>query len=159
MQRPNIPLLQIPPRGNNNNIQRMNTPRGRGRANSFNNNILPRQLDFNLNVNANIYAARPHMGDRNVRANAENAVMMNAIQNGDEMVEFHGESALEEPRYYKKSTFNSLPKNARGTRKNPFTRANIRAANVEFYRARKVQGGKRRKTRKGKKSSKRTRKH
>lgn len=103
--------------------------------------------------NGNIYANRPHRGNRNVPANAENAVMLNSIQNGDEMVDFHGESALAEPRYYKKSTFNSLPKNARGTKKNPFTRANIRAANVEFYRARKVQGGKRRKTRR------RTRKH
>lgn len=159
MQRPNIPILQIPAfQNNNNNIQRMNSPRRRFSNNNLN-NFGPRRLNFNLDVNANIYAGRPHMGNRNVRANAENAVMLNAIQNGDEMVEFHGESALEEPRYYKKSTFNSLPKSARGTKKNPYTRAEIRAANVEFYRARKVQGGRKRKTRKGKKSSKRTRKH
>lgn len=151
MARPNIPLLQIPAFANNTNIERMNTPRGRFNSNN-NNNFGPRRINFtmNENANANIYAGRPHMGNRNLGENAENAILMENIEDEDEMVNFHGESALAEPRYYKKSTFNSLPKNRNGTKKNPFTRARIRANNVEFYRARKAEGGRRRKTRRRK---------
>lgn len=152
MARPNIPLLQIPARNNFNefNIQRMNSPRRR--FNNFNNNgaIGPLRLNFNQNVNANIYANRPHNGERNVAENAENAIMLNAIENGDEMVNFHGE--FNRGHLYKKSTFNSLPKNRNGTKKNPMSRATIRANNVRYYRARKVGGAKKRKTMKNRRS-------
>jgi hypothetical protein len=76
---------------------------------------------------------------KNIPRNAENAVMMEPIADGNNMVNFHGEYDL--GRYYKKSTYNSfvVPK------KNPFTRRAIRTRNVVRYKA-KVGG--RRKTRK-----------
>jgi hypothetical protein len=82
---------------------------------------------------------------KNIPRNAENAVMMEPVQDGNNMVNFHGEYDL--GRYYKKSTYNSMeyPK------KNPFTRRAINSNNLVQYKA-KVGG--RRKTRKTKKARK-----
>ncbi len=74
--------------------------------------------------------------------NAKNAITEEPIEEGQNMVNFHGESNL--GRYYKQNTYYALKE-----KKNPFTRRNIKAKNVVFYKA-KLQGGKR-KTRKGRK--------
>jgi hypothetical protein len=93
---------------------------------------------------------------RNVPENATNAVTFEPIQNGNEMVTFHGN--LNRPnaqRYYKRSTFNSIATNSRsGLKRNPFTRQNIRPTNVRGYTARIQRGGKkqRRKTRRSKRA-------
>lgn len=69
--------------------------------------------------------------------NTTNIIMGDEIEEGENMVNFHGESNL--GRYYKKSTFNAIPT----PKKNPFTRKLIEAKNIIPYRARLV-GGKRR---------------
>ncbi len=63
--------------------------------------------------------------------NAQNIITNNAIQDGNEMVNFHGESNM--GRYYKRSTYNALR-----AKKNPYTRRNIQPQNVRFYRAKKT---------------------
>ncbi len=73
--------------------------------------------------------------------NAINAVTMEPIEEGQNMVNFHGESEL--GRYYTQNTYHALK-----DKKNPFTRRNIKPRNLVFYKA-KVKGGKR-KTRRGK---------
>ena len=80
---------------------------------------------------------------KNLPRNAENAVMMEPIADGNEMVNFQGEYDL--GRYYKKRTYNSLV----APKKNPFTRRAINSKNVVRYKA-KVGG--RRKTRKARKT-------
>jgi hypothetical protein len=93
---------------------------------------------------ANIYAGVPHEGERNVPANAENAIFMSAIEPGTEMVNFHGESGLVNSRYYTLNGFRQLPmKMFPGVgrfKENPYTRQPIRPANVTRYRK---TGGKR----------------
>jgi hypothetical protein len=66
---------------------------------------------------------------------SEDAITMNAIEEGNRMVNFHGEKNM--GRYYKKSTFNSLK------RTNPYTRRKILPANRTNYIA-TFKGGKRR---------------
>jgi len=92
---------------------------------------------------ANIYADIPHAGVRNVPANAENAILMNAIAPGTEMVNFHGEAGHN--RYYTLNGFRQFPmKMFPGVgrfKENPHTRQPIRPANVTRY---KKTGGKRR---------------
>jgi hypothetical protein len=88
-----------------------------------------------------------NMGEINGVVDKENAITYEPIENGNEMVNFHGEKAL--GRYYKKSSFNSFAKNADGVKKNPFTRALIAPGNVKKYTAK---GGKRRKHRKARKT-------
>ena len=68
--------------------------------------------------------------------NATNAITMEPILEGTNMVNFHGES--ESGRYYTKNTYNSLTK----PKRNPFTRSIIKPSNVISYKAR-VKGGKR----------------
>jgi hypothetical protein len=82
---------------------------------------------------------------KNLPRNAENAVMMEPIADGNNMVNFQGEYDL--GRYYKKSTYNSFV----APKTNPFTRRAIGIRNVVRYKA-KVGG--RRKTRKTRKARK-----
>jgi hypothetical protein len=81
---------------------------------------------------------------RNIPANATNAITYNSIQNGNEMVTFHGNlNRNEGRRYYKRTTYNSLNVNPRsGLKQNPFTRQNIRPENTVRYTARVRGGGK-----------------
>ncbi len=69
--------------------------------------------------------------------NARNVITNNAIENGNDMVNFHGEYNM--GRYYKRSTYNALR-----AKKNPYTRRNIQPQNVRFYRAKKTRRGQRR---------------
>ena len=78
--------------------------------------------------------APPANGTRNLPKGAENAISMEPIEAGTPMVNFHGESALESPRYYTYNSFKALKPKI-----NPFTRKNIKPSNVTRYRAR---GGK-----------------
>ncbi len=96
------------------------------------------------------YAQMPHMGLIAVPAGTENIITTNAIAPGDEMVDFHGESGY--GRYYKRSTFDLLPTNPQGLKKNPTTRAIIQPGNVHGYTA---QGGKRRKQRTARRKTRR----
>jgi hypothetical protein len=85
---------------------------------------------------------------RTVPAGSRNAVMLNAIQDGNSMVNFQNEYSR--GRYYKKSTYNQLPE----PKQNPFSRERIVAKTQ--YKARvpaAARGG--RKTRKGRKGVKR----
>ena len=84
--------------------------------------------------------SHPVVAPRNIPRNAENAITMNAIQNGNNMVNFHGEYNL--GRYYKKGTYNSF----REPKKNPYTRRNIASTNAVQYKA-KVGGRRLRSTR------------
>ncbi len=94
---------------------------------------------------ANIYAGVPHEGVRNVPNNAENAIFMNAIAPGTEMVDFHDEAG--HSRYYTLDGFRQLPmKMFPGVgrfKENPHTRQPIRPGNVTRYR--KTGGRRRRK--------------
>jgi ankyrin repeat protein len=66
-----------------------------------------------------------NVGELNVPKNAENAVMLSEIKNGNSMINFHDES--KQGRYYTEKTFKGL----RG--KNPFTREKI--SRVKKYTA------------------------
>jgi hypothetical protein len=59
-------------------------------------------------------------------ANATNAITMNELAEGNLLVNFHNESKM--GRYYKKNTYNSLPR-----KKNPYTRKNILDADIKTY--------------------------
>ena len=69
--------------------------------------------------------------------NATNAITFEPIEEGTNMVNFHGES--ESGRYYTRETYNSLTE----PKRNPYTRSIIKPSNVISYKAR-VKGGKRR---------------
>ena len=71
----------------------------------------------------------------------QNTIMYNDIKDGNNMVTWSQNVFLEEPRYYKKSTYNSLP----DPKLDPQTRAPIQ--NPMFYKARLVGGKKSRRTR------------
>ncbi len=106
------------------------------------------------NIPVNPYAGIPIGAPRAVPAGATNAVTYNSIVAGEQMADFHGEAALENPRYYKKSTFNSLELKGIPRRKeNPFTRAPIEPGNVRFYT--KEGGAKKRKTKSKRKQQRR----
>lgn len=104
--------------------------------NTFNNS--------NSNVNANNqyipsintnYPNNRQRTNRNLPANAENSISMNAIENGTNMVNFHDEFG--HGRYYKASTFNSIRRNNDTRLKhNPSTRQPIAPTNITRYRAR-----------------------
>jgi TATA-box binding protein (TBP) (component of TFIID and TFIIIB) len=82
---------------------------------------------------------RNHMkplAEVNIPAGTENAISFEAIQNGNVIVDFHGERNL--GRYYKADTYNSITE----PKKNPFTREPIRAENTVRYKA-KIVGGRR----------------
>jgi hypothetical protein len=90
---------------------------------------------------------------RNIPAGSTNSVMMNAIEDGNIMANFHDE--FSHGRYYKKSTYNALPK----PKKNPYSRIPI--TSKTNYKAKIVgaaqEGGRKRvvrKTRKGRKGVK-----
>lgn len=85
-----------------------------------------------------VYSNIRNIGTLRVPAGAVNVIAGEEIQEGDEMVNFQGEMRLEEPRYYKKNTFNSLPlKISHKYKENPYTRATM-IPNKTFrrYRAR-----------------------
>lgn len=95
--------------------------------------------------------------NRVLPANAVNAISYNAIAEGTQMVNFQGEAALKEPRYYTKNTFNQIvpyvhPHGAvvanTGYKMNPFTKARIEPGQVRQYTAhiaaQEQQGGRRR---------------
>ena len=91
---------------------------------------------------------------RELNINTKNSILDDEIflnENGEplesvEMVNFHGEGKLEDPRYYRKSTFNQLERTAHGFRMNPFTKQEILPENVVKYTAKPKsrKGGKRR---------------
>jgi hypothetical protein len=98
-----------------------------------------------MNYNSNIGSSN---NIRTVPDGARNAVMLNAIQDGNSMVNFQNEYSR--GRYYKKSTYDQLPE----PKQNPFSREPITAK--AQYKARvpvAARGG--RKTRKGRKSARR----
>jgi hypothetical protein len=79
---------------------------------------------------------------RNIPKGTLNAVMMDEIVNGDDMVNFHDESKFK--RFYRKNTYNSLS-GAEGRKKNPFTPDRIiHESDVVRYRANVKGGGSRR---------------
>lgn len=79
----------------------------------------------------------PNNGQRNNRrisAISKNATSYETIENGANMVNFHGEFG--HGRYYTKNTFNQLQSHIySGKKKNPFTQQNIEPGNVVRYRA------------------------
>jgi hypothetical protein len=84
---------------------------------------------------------------KNIPTNAQNAISYNAIQDGNNMVNFHEESTR--GRYYKRDSYNQL---MASSATNPYTRQPIRSGNAEYYRARVAtrRGGRRlRGTRRG----------
>lgn len=96
---------------------------------------------------------------REIPHGSETALEGEEILDGNIMVNFHGESKLNEPRYYKRKNYNRMT-----IRVNPYTKRRIEPtdvttyrANVESYKAAYLrksreprQGGKRRKTSKHK---------
>lgn len=101
---------------------------------------------------ANLYAHRANVGRKTLPKESMNSISMNTIESNNAMVNFQGESGY--GRYYKKTTFNSLPTNAQGRKRNPITRASILPGNVTTYRANIANQGGKRKTRKTRKSRK-----
>lgn len=87
-------------------------------------------------------AAQNIMPEMNIPRGSTNAINYSDIENGDIMLNFHGERNLENPRYYKANTVARFQRN-----ENPFTRRPITLQNKKLYKA-KLVGGKRRKTRK-----------
>ncbi len=65
-----------------------------------------------------------------------NAITSACIDDGDLMVDFHGERTLENPRYYKKTTYDRL-----NPKRNPFTRQPILNSQVTTYIASQEGGG------------------
>lgn len=115
-----------------------------------------------------------NVGTLFVPAGSQNFVTYETIENGDKMVNFHGERKFNH--YYTKNTFDQIVRNYNGLKKNPSTRAVIQENNLKTYTAsvgipdnmKKINttlftnGGKRRKTRKerkGRKARKTHRKH
>jgi hypothetical protein len=66
----------------------------------------------------------------NVPAGSENTIYYEPIENGNELVDFHGESGF--GRFYKRSTFEGPPR----LTQNPATRAPIRPQNLTYHTAR-----------------------
>lgn len=103
----------------------------------------------------NIYSPIPNVGRRTLPRGSKNFLLNTNIATNNDMVNFQGESGY--GRYYKKSSFNSIVKNAQGRKKNPMTRAFIGPGNVVTYKANIAEEGGRRKykkTRKARKSRK-----
>jgi hypothetical protein len=99
-------------------------------------NDYPRQMEEILDI---LESFIPEMTQPplSVPFGSENAVLFAPIEDGDALVNFHGESDI--GRYYKKESFNLLPK----PRLNPFTRKPITRKNIKYHTA-KLEGGKRR---------------
>ena len=124
--------------------------------------IVHRAVDYNDPEN---------VGTLFVPAGSQRFVTYETIQNGNKMVNFHGERKFNH--YYTKNTFDQIVRNYNGFKKNPSTRAVIQENNLKTYTAnvgmptnmKKINtslfsnGGKRRKTRKGRKARRGSRKH
>jgi hypothetical protein len=86
--------------------------------------------------------AAPHIGTKNIPAGSENFISRDDIEEGDEMVELHGNPS----HIYKKSSLNQwiatrkeqFPRNPI---KNPYTGQNIKQENIKRYTARIKSGG------------------
>ncbi len=108
------------------------------------------QHEHDFAAHNNPYAGIQHGQVRNIPANATNAISYNSIQDGNEMVTFHGNlNRPNNPRYYKRSTFNSLQTANAGLKRNPFTQQLIQPGNVTGYTARIQEGGKKTRRRRG----------
>jgi hypothetical protein len=90
-------------------------------------------------ANNNLPSVYPNNGSRTnftVPANATDAIILDDIEEGENMVNFHDEAA--HGRFYKRSSFNALEENPiTGFKKNPFSRAIIRPGNIRRLTARK----------------------
>jgi hypothetical protein len=100
--------------------------------------------NFNRNSNASL-------NTRIIPAGSQNALLSNAIRNGNRMVNFQGEYGR--GRYYKQSTYNKIPE----PKRNPFSRERITYKTQYKAHVPTASGG-RRKTRKSYKGRKGTRK-
>jgi hypothetical protein len=100
----------------------------------------------NLRTATESYNGIANVGTMNISRGSTNTISLDDIEEGDEMVNFHGEHGY--GRYYKKSSFNQIPVTYPSRyKKNPTTRANITRNNLRKYKAHLV-GGKKRRTRK-----------
>lgn len=98
----------------------------------------------NLRTATESYNAMNNIGSLNIPKGSANTITLDDIQEGDEMVNFHGEH--EYGRFYKKSSFNRIPVTYPSQfKKNPTTRANITRKNAKKYKAHLV-GGKKNRT-------------
>ncbi len=78
-----------------------------------------------------------HEEVRSVPHDATNAITEENIEDGDQMVTFHGDlDRAEGRRYYKRSTFDALPTGSSGLKKDPFTRVDILPSELRGYTAR-----------------------
>lgn len=84
--------------------------------------------------------------NRIIPVNTSNAVTYTNINDGANMVNFHGE--FDHGRFYTRNTFNKFqPHVYSGKKRNPFTQQNIEPGNITRYKAKKpAAGGRRRKT-------------
>lgn len=94
--------------------------------------------------------------NRNLPANAENAITFAPIANGAEMVNFQDEFG--HGRYYTQGTYNQFQVGPNGRKKNPFTQENILETMPYIARIANPVGGKRRsrKVRKPRRKTRRT---
>lgn len=83
---------------------------------------------FNPNAENNYSKSLQYMFRDRLSSNARNAVTLEPIQDGENMVDFHGERNL--GRYYTKKTYNLLSRKV-----NPFTRKPILPSNITSYKA------------------------
>ncbi len=117
----------------------------------------------NTILHATQYPNNGQRTNRNIPANATNAISTNTIENGTNMVNFQGEFGHE--RFYTKNTFDKLqPHEYSGKKRNPFTQQIIEPGNITRYIAKKpavTQGGRRhvRKIKRHRLSKKKTRRH
>jgi hypothetical protein len=106
--------------------------------------------DYISTNHSTMYPNNGQRTNRNVPANATNAVSYENIVNGANMVNFQGEFG--HGRFYTKNTFNKIqPYIYSGKKRNPFTQQNIEPGNITRYTAKKAAQGGRRRVRKTKK--------
>lgn len=140
-RRRNIPLpphwdMNAQPNNNNSNNNSSRYSNNNSRYNSNNNSR------YNRNNRNIVHYDLNHTNIRNIQKNAINAITMEPIEDSEKMVTFHGNlNRANSKRFYTRATFNSLATDANtGYKKNPFTRKNIKPANVHGYTAHKVGG-------------------
>jgi hypothetical protein len=83
---------------------------------------------------------------RNIPSGSTNVISYDEIEDGDKMVNFHGE--YDYGRYYKRSTFNAMPRKI-----NPMTTEPVRKRNIVDYTAHIVPAGARRSSRRSRSPS------
>lgn len=92
----------------------------------------------------------PVVAPKTIPAGSEDPITREDIKNGDAMIDFDNEASFS--RYYHETTYPLL------RNKNPFTNKEINISTVQKYTANVAAGGKRRKTRKMKMSTRKTHK-